>query len=418
MTSKKIQFVSPYLYTEQLPRPKKYDCTHNIDDLIDKIDEGSQKIFSFKIPKESIYIKFYDLEEFIALNLKNEHNKILGYDTNNINNFSENLEIAIQRRGSCSTIFREGGLASLLTVIKPQSNNLEEYYFLIHSFIHEIGHATQDQYYQRKRSEAKKQIEFAKKHNYANDVLEQMKELSDDAKDIILRTDSLDKIMMKTNDLQKLVHSLESLSNQIKKEKNEFSILLSEMNVKFNDQNFYMRKEFFDDLQYGEYTLSDIERHKKRQKKAIEEIERMKKEQKELEKKSLFSEKVKEFSNAIEELKIVHTIFDKENSLKNKMAKEGWAQYFSFKIMYYLLNETNFFDKEKPEVVSAGENFWYKTKSETCVYGVSARLFQDAEKNGMTPHEIAQNVGISYGKSSKINPFVSSLKKKMKHWLK
>ena len=150
---KKINFIEPIL-TSNKPKNYIYE-SKNIEELIDLIDEGSQKIFSFKIPKDSIYVNIYNYKEFIAINMNNEFNKLAGYTMNELDSFSEKLKDTATVLGYHGAIYRNKGLAHLLKVALPESNSLEEYYSFVHAITHEIGHSAQENYLNRKNQKLK-----------------------------------------------------------------------------------------------------------------------------------------------------------------------------------------------------------------------------------------------------------------------
>jgi hypothetical protein len=76
----KIKYM-PNILTQTEKTVPKYNLPKNtnLENFVDLVSVASEEIFSFRVPKNSLYLKVYDINEFIAINVQNENNKFIGY---------------------------------------------------------------------------------------------------------------------------------------------------------------------------------------------------------------------------------------------------------------------------------------------------------------------------------------------------
>jgi hypothetical protein len=81
----------------------------------------------------------------------------------------------------------------------------------------------------------------------------------------------------------------------------------------------------------------------------------------------------------------------------NLLVNEGWAQYFSFRVLDHLMEKTNFFDEHKPEICEVSKKYLDLVKEDLSIYGQSYTFFETREDRGETPIELAGKIGIKQG---------------------
>jgi hypothetical protein len=361
LTTKK--YISKKDISKKYTLPKK-----TLEEFVNISSQASEEIFFFKIPKESTCIKIHDEEEYKAINIQNEINKFAGFG------FSESLltrlEAVSYREGEYKPSYKNNNLKHVLTVIKPETDSFFEYFQFLQKILHEMGHVVQNEYAKRNNIEAKKQIEFAKEFAYADSLLEKIHSKNYD-KTTILKINSLDDRFMEKlklqafhpeKDLRKEVLKLnKKLANNyyLKKENPELSNLLNQLANSINTEN--------------------TETKNNKEETNIKEL------------------KIELYKSA-QNLKKIKGNFNKMSIFNDEVISEGWAQYFSFKIIDFLVQKTEFFNENELEnVFNAKYDLFKELTLNSSIYGRGYRFFGTRETRGATPIELAGKIGIKQG---------------------